>query len=162
MNYIKTAVILSRPYGSVGTVPGFKFLSKNAFKHYVLFSFLRPSLNSSVSSEWPSPYFYQIPSQPTIIIYYYPVRSTYIISGMQVIGCWLKGKPYTFLWLKSPIDLVKLRPFTLPWTIGTPVFYILFLSTGFSGLWSKDSGMHLSFCQSAALESPAFAHITFF
>ena len=49
---------------------------------------------------------------------------------------------------------------TLPWTIGTPVFWILYLSIGFYGLWSKDKGIHLSFCQRAALESPALAQIT--
>ena len=83
-----------------------------------------------------------------------------MMSGMHVIGCWLKGSPLTFLWLKSPIDLVKFNPFTLPWIIGTPVFSILALSIGFSGLWSKDKGMHLSFCQSADRESPALAQMT--
>lgn len=81
---------------------------------------------------------------------------------MQVIGCWLKGKPYTFLWLKSPIDRVRFKPLTLPWIIGTPVFLILSLSTGFSGLWSKDKGIHLSPCHNAALESPALAQIIFY
>ena len=77
---------------------------------------------------------------------------------MYVIGCWLKANPGTFLWLKSPIDRVKFNPLTLPWIIGTPVFAILSFSTGFYGLWSKESWTHLPSCQRAALESPALAH----
>lgn len=80
---------------------------------------------------------------------------------MQVMGCWLKDSPSTFLWLKSPIDRVRFNPFTLPWIIGTPVLAILAFSTSFSGLWSKERGTHLPACHRAARESPAFAHTIF-
>jgi hypothetical protein len=56
------------------------------------------------------------------------------MSGMHITGCLLKANPGTFLWPKSPIDRVKLRPLTLPWMIGTPVFSILYFSIGFYGL----------------------------
>ena len=85
-----------------------------------------------------------------------------MISGIQVMGCWLNANPGTFLWLKSPIDLVRLSPLTLPWIIGTPVLAILSFSTGFYGLWSNDRGTHLLSCHKAALESPAFAQTIFF
>lgn len=111
-----------------------------------------------VSCSWSSPYFSQMPSQPIRINSSSPLRCTSMISGMQVMGCWLNGSPSTFLWLKSPIERVKLSPLTRPWMIGTPVLAILAFYTSFSGLWSKDSGTQRPPLQSAALESPALAH----
>lgn len=120
-------------------------------------SFFRPSTKYFVSFGVSFSYFSHIPSQPIIKICYFPVLLTSIISGMHVMGCWLNANPGTFLWLKSPMDLVRLRPLTLPWTMGTPVLAILYFSIGFSGLWSNDSWTHLLFCHNAALESPALA-----
>lgn len=36
LNSTRMAVMLSRPYGSVGVVPGLIFLSKNCFRHSLL------------------------------------------------------------------------------------------------------------------------------
>jgi hypothetical protein len=108
---------------------------------------------------WSSPYFSHIPSQPIRISYSLPLRSTSMISGIQVIGCLLKGNPSTCLCPKSPIDRVRFSPLTLPWMIGTPVLLILSFSVGFYGLWSKDRAIQFSPCHRAALESPAFAQI---
>lgn len=134
------------------------FLSKKCFRQSLLCFSFKSCLNYSVNSEWPSPYFSQIPSQPIKSSSSDPVRGVSIMSGMHVMGCLLNGIPSIFLWLKSPIERVRFSPFTRPWIILTPAFSILSFYCGFYGLWSKDRGIHLSFCQRAALESPAFAH----
>lgn len=89
--------MLSRPYGSCMLVPGLMFLSKNAFKDSVLFEVFSESLKYLVRTMWSSPYFYQIPSHPTSSSSSCPFRATSMMSGMQVIGCWLKGSPGTVL-----------------------------------------------------------------
>ena len=107
-----------------------------------------------------SPDFYQIPSQPINKNRSPSYLFTYFMSGMQVIACLWKGNPGAFLWQKSPIERVKFSPFTLPAMICTPAFSILNLSIGFSGLWSSERASTLNFLHKAALESPAFAHMT--
>ena len=92
---------------------------------------------------------------------YSPVRSTSMMSGMQVTGCLLKGNPLTCLWLKSPIERVRFSPLILPLTIWAPAFSIRYFSCGFLRSWSKERGTHLFPCHRAALESPALAHTIF-
>ena len=141
--------------------PLFKLRSKNCFRQFELWLFFRASLNYSVNLAWLSPYFSQTPSQATIMSSYSPVRSTSMMSGMQVTGCLLKGNPLTCLWLKSPIERVRFSPLILPLTILAPAFSIRYFSCGFLRSWSKERGTHLFPCHRAALESPALAHTIF-
>ncbi len=138
MNSTINAVMLSLPYGLV--LFGLMFLSKNSLRtssplNYCCtfsFSFFYISLrSSSVITEKSSSDFYHTPSHPIIKNWSPSFLSTYFMSGMHVIGCLWNGSPGVFLWLKSPIDLVKFNPFTRPPIIWLPDFYILYFSTGF-------------------------------
>jgi len=70
-----------------------------------------------VIKEKSSPDFYHTPSHPINKNLSPSSLSIYFISGIHVIGCLWNGRPGVFLWPKSPIDLVKFKPFTLPATI---------------------------------------------
>ncbi len=124
LNSTISAVILSLPYGLV--LLGLIFRSKNSFStscpliYGWTFSFSFFSnycLSSSVSSEKSSPDFSHTPSQPIIKKWSPYFLSIYFMSGMHVIGCLWNASPGVFLWLKSPIDLVRFRPLTRPWII---------------------------------------------
>ncbi len=106
------------------------------------------------------PDFYHTPSHPINKNWSPYSLFIYFMSGIQVIGCLWNGKPGVFLCPKSPIDLVKFNPFTLPLIIWLPDFYILYFYIGFYGLWSYERGSILLFLHSAALESPALAQYT--
>lgn len=158
--------MLSLPNGFISF--GFRFLSKNSVNTSMhLFSagtltcdlFLNYCLINYGIRHSSSPYLSHTPSQATKSNSSSGLLMNYLISGIHVIACLWNGNPGVFLWAKSPIDLVKFKPFTLPWMIWIPAFYILILSTGFSGLWSYDKGSTLDFRHKAALESPAFAQI---
>ena len=97
LNYIKMAVMLSRPRGSLLVVPELMFFSKKAFRQSLLFKVFRLSRKYLVRTAVVSSYFSQIPSQPIMMIFSLPVLSTSMMSGMQVTGCSLKASPGTFL-----------------------------------------------------------------
>ena len=119
---------------------GLIFLSKNSAKTSVplfyteilsFYFFLSYYLIYYVICEKSSPDFYHTPSHPINKNSSPYFLSIYFISGIHVIGCLWKGKPGVFLCPKSPIDLVKFNPLTLPPTMVAPAFSILSFSMGF-------------------------------
>ena len=78
-----------------------------------------------VITEKSYPDFYHTPSQPISKNSSSSYLSSYLMSGIHVMGCLWNGIPAIFLCEKSPIDLVKFNPFTLPAIICIPQFYIL-------------------------------------
>lgn len=85
-------------------------------------------------------------------------------SGKLVIGWSCSRILGRLLYSKSPIARDKFRfPSIRPSAFTKdPAFVILYLSRGFVGLWSKESGVAFLLTDTSALESPAFAQIIFF